>query len=114
MKNFKITTLAVAFLLTSVFAAHAQGAAMKIAFLDLSRIFDTYEKTKEYDAILEGEHNAYEKDRNEKLEKLKEAQGKLAALTEAERGWLSKNAISPTIEQSAKLAKVTCLPSFSR
>ena len=85
MKNLKIMALTTVFLLNFVFAAHAQGAAMKVAFLDLSRVFDNYGKTKEYDAILEGEQKAYEKERNEKLDKLKEAEGKLAALTEAEK-----------------------------
>ena len=86
MKSLRTTAFIILFLLTFVFGAQAQGTPFKIAFLDLSRVFDTYDKTKEYDSILEGEHKAYEKERNEKLDKLKEEEGKLAALTEAERG----------------------------
>ena len=90
MKNFRTMILTTIFLLNFVLAAHAQGAALKIAFLDLSRVFDSYGKTKEYDSVLEGEQKAYEKERNEKLDKLKEAEGKLAALTEAEKGKMSQ------------------------
>ncbi len=57
----------------------------KIGYLDLSKLFDGYQKTKEYDAALEKEQKAYETERNEKIEKLKEAQAKLALLKDEEK-----------------------------
>jgi len=58
------------------------AAELKIAFVDLSRLFDDYYKTKEYDKVLEARHNDFEAKRNEKIEKIREAQGKLALLKE--------------------------------
>jgi outer membrane protein len=60
----------------------------KVGYLDLSRIFDSYDKTKEYDGVLEEKHNTYQQQRNEKIEKFKEKQGKLALLKEDEKGKL--------------------------
>ena len=86
MKKIYMTIFVI--LLTLVFAntSFAQGAAKKIAFMDLSKIFDGYQRTKEYDAALESQHKGYETERNAKLEKLKEAQGKVALLKEEEKG----------------------------
>ena len=60
-------------------------ADVKLGYMDLSKVFDNYAKTKEYDAMLEGKHSEYEKQRNEKIEKLKEAQNKLSILKEDEK-----------------------------
>src|SRR3989338_2468477 len=54
----------------------------KIGYVDLSRLFDEYYKTQEYDQVLEKEHQEFEKLRNEKIEKIRESQGKLALLQE--------------------------------
>ena len=54
----------------------------KIATVDLSRLFDEYYKTKEYDKVLEEKSKAFEKERNDKIEKIREAQGKLELLAE--------------------------------
>ena len=61
------------------------NGSFKIGFLDLSKLFDQYEKTKQIDSILQSEHGAFEKERNAKLEKLRETQGKLALLKEEEK-----------------------------
>ena len=65
----------------SVFAQQAT----RWAYLDLSKVFDNYEKTKEYDTTLEAEHSAYEKERNAKIDKLKEAQNKMDLLKPEEK-----------------------------
>jgi outer membrane protein len=65
----------------SVPASFAEGNA-KIGYVDLSRLFDEYYKTKEYDKVLEEKSKAFEKERNDKIEKIKEAQGKLALLAD--------------------------------
>lgn len=70
---------------------NAQAQEKKIGFLDLSKIFDSYGRTREYDSVLEAEHQVYTKERDGRIEKLKEAQGKLALLKEEERKKVQKN-----------------------
>ena len=82
--KFIVLTLMGIFLLSSS-VANAQQAPKKIAFMDLSKVFDNYEKTKQSDTTLEADYNAYEKERNQQIEKLQEAQGKLALLKEDEK-----------------------------
>jgi len=57
----------------------------KVGFLDLSRIFDNYEKTKEYDKILEDQYNRYDAERKIKVEKIQEKQGKLSLMKDDEK-----------------------------
>ncbi len=64
------------FLATNAFAADG-----KMGYVDLSRLFDQYHKTKEYDKVLEAKHADYQKERGVKVDKIKEAQGKLDLLT---------------------------------
>jgi len=80
--NIMIGALIVVFLATASFA---QAQVKKIGYLDLSRIFDSYEKTKEYDNVLEEQYAQYEKERNIKVEKIQEKQGKLSLLKEDEK-----------------------------
>jgi Skp family chaperone for outer membrane proteins len=68
-------------------AAYAQKD-MKIGFVDLSRLFDEHHKTAAYDVQLEGEHKQFENTRNAKIEKIQEAQGKLALLNEDKKAQL--------------------------
>lgn len=82
MKGLKIIALSIVCAFCLTVAVEAQAADKKIGFLDLSKVFDSYGKTKDFDAALEKEHKAYEEERNTKIEKLKEAQGKLALLKE--------------------------------
>jgi len=58
---------------------------VKIGYVDLSRLFDEYYKTKEYDKVLEGEHKVYEQESKAKIEEIREAQGKLALLKEDQK-----------------------------
>lgn len=57
----------------------------KIGYVDLSRLFDDYYKTKDYDKVLDAKNSEYEKERNAKIEKVREAQGKLSVLADAEK-----------------------------
>jgi outer membrane protein len=57
----------------------------KIGYVDLSRLFDEYHKTKEYDKVLESKHSELEKIGKEKIEKIKESESKLALLKEDQR-----------------------------
>jgi len=60
----------------------------KIGYVDLSRLFDEYHKTKEYDMVLESKHGELEKIGKEKIEKIRESEGRLALLKENERKML--------------------------
>ena len=57
----------------------------KIGYVDLSRLFDEYHKTKEYDQVLEAKHSELEKAGKEKVEKIQESEGKLALLKEDQK-----------------------------
>lgn len=85
----KITMVAVLVMIAFLFAGNLRAQAAKeeksIVFVDISRIFDSHKKTKEYDTTLEAKYNEYEKERNAKLEKIRESEGKLSLLKEPER-----------------------------
>ena len=85
MKKFKIVICAVACALLFSLPAQAQGIERKVAFIDLSKLFDSFEKTKEYDAVLEKNHKGYETAREEKLTKIQEANSKLALMKAEEK-----------------------------
>ena len=92
MKSLKVLFIAVMFAFltaASVFAQSLDGK--KVGYVDLSRIFDEYGKTKEYDTVLEKKHTEYEDARNKKLDKIREAQGKLALLKEEEKAKLQES-----------------------
>ncbi len=69
-------------------AVYAQKEGGKIGYVDLSRLFDEYHKTKDYDKVLEAEHKKYEEDSKAKIEKIREEQGKLALLQEDKKAAL--------------------------
>ena len=62
----------------------------KIGYVDLSRLFDEYHVTKEYDKTLEQKHTDYEKESKEKIEKIRESQGKVALLKEDKKAEVEK------------------------
>lgn len=85
MKHFKIFSLIAIFVFLSTGAVHAKPFEGKIAFVDLSRVFNDYKRTKEYDAVLEKESTAFQEERNKMIEKIRDAQSKLALLKEDEK-----------------------------
>ena len=60
-------------------------AEEKIAIVELLRVFDEYNKTKEYDQVLEKKQETYQKEREDKLGGVKQLQEKLSLLSEEER-----------------------------
>ena len=60
-------------------------AADKFAYVDLSKIFSEYGKTKDYDKVLEGKESVYETERNKKVEEVKQLQEKIELLSEKEK-----------------------------
>ena len=88
MKSRHINSILGAVFSIFIFTVCVQAQTLdgrKFGYMNLNKVFDEYTKTKEYDAVLEGESKSYEKERSEKVEKLKELQGKLDALKEDER-----------------------------
>ena len=75
MKTVKVALISI---LVVLFSVPAFAADTKLAYVDLSKLFDEYYKTKDYDVVLEGKHKDFEKDRNAKIDAIKEAEGKLS------------------------------------
>ncbi len=63
----------------------AQAKEMKFAFVDLSRVFDNYQKTKDSDVVLQKDSQAFQTERDKMIEKIRDGQGKLALLKETEK-----------------------------
>jgi len=60
-------------------------AADKIGYVDLSRLFAEYGKTKDYDKVLNEKETAYNTEREKKVNELKQLQEKLNLLSEKEK-----------------------------
>lgn len=85
MKVLKMIIILVAVIFSFGITPTFAGDQAKIGYVDLSRLFDEYYKTKEYDKVLEAEHKVYEQDSKAKIDKLREEQGKLALLKEDQK-----------------------------
>jgi outer membrane protein len=83
MKAFKVMGLAVMFGLMA--SGIGLAADLKIAYVDLSKVFDEYQKTKEFDAVLQTEGEAFQKERDAMVQKVQDAQSKLALMSDAEK-----------------------------
>ncbi len=57
----------------------------KMAFVNISRIFDAYQKTQKYNTQLDEKYSEYEEERNKKIEEIRESEGRLSLLKESER-----------------------------
>lgn len=60
-------------------------AAEKFAYVDLSRIFGEYAKTKDYDKSLSDKQSAYETEREKKVSEIKQFQDKMNLLSDKEK-----------------------------
>jgi outer membrane protein len=60
-------------------------AADKLGYVDLSRAFSEYKKTKDYDKALGDKQNAYTTERDKKVNDIKQLQDKLNLLSEKEK-----------------------------
>ncbi len=77
MKSVKLLSMAVAFLFT---VSVVSAAEIKFAYVDMAKLFDEYGKTKDYDKVLEADNNKFQEERNKKIDKIRELQGKEAML----------------------------------
>jgi len=86
VKNYRIFFLTFIFALAFVGRVFAEGTpALKVAYVDIGKVFDEYSKTKDYDKELESKYGAYEKEHNDKLNKIKANQDKLSLLKDEEK-----------------------------
>lgn len=79
IKNILLSLFLCAFVATPALAKD------KLGYVDLSRLFDEYYKTQDYDKTLESKHKGFEDTRNEKIESIRESQGKLGLLNEEKK-----------------------------
>jgi len=68
-----------------VLMAGVSYAQDKLGYVDLSRIFSEYYKTKDYDKVLGDKQNAYESERDKKVNDVKQFQDKLNLMSDKEK-----------------------------
>ncbi|MBU0467839.1 MAG: OmpH family outer membrane protein [Candidatus Omnitrophica bacterium] len=74
------------FLLTA--NSYAQNKDGKMGYVDISRLFDSYYKTKEYDEVLNGKHTSFQEEVKNKVEEIKEKESKLVLLADDKKAGL--------------------------
>ncbi|MDD4954115.1 MAG: OmpH family outer membrane protein [Candidatus Omnitrophica bacterium] len=82
--NRKTGVLLAAILISSFCLGLAQ-AAEKFAYVDLSRAFSEYNKTKDYDKVLTDKEGVYTAERDKKVSEVKQFQDKYNLLSEKEK-----------------------------
>jgi len=92
------------FVLSLLIVVGASYAADKLAYVDLSKAFSEYEKTKGYDKVLTEKETVYDTERNKKVDEIKQFQDKMNLLSDKE-----KEAKKPEFE-----AKVKTLQEYDR
>jgi outer membrane protein len=80
----KLVVLGIAIIGLALFVGSAQ-AADKFGYIDLSRTFSEYNKTKGYDKTLSDKEKTYTEERDKKVADLKAFQDKLTLLNDKER-----------------------------
>lgn len=88
MKSLQAIALTVVMSLALTGASFAKD--MKVAYVDLSKVFDGYQKTKDYDVVLQKEAEGFQKEREAMIEKVKDGQSKLALLKDSEKQKLTE------------------------
>jgi len=77
--------LAVLVFSMTVLCSAAQAQNLKIGYMDLSKVFDSYHKTDAFDKELEAAHKKYEEQFTQKMDALNQARGRLAVLKDEEK-----------------------------
>jgi len=83
MKALKVFGLAFVFGIMTI--GLSMAADLKIAYVDLGKVFDSYQKTKEFDAVLQSEGESFQKARDGMVQKIEDAQSKLDLMKDAEK-----------------------------
>jgi len=81
----KALMILVGLILGLMFIAPLAQAADKFAYVDLSRTFSEYSKTKEYDKVLGEKETAYETERDKKVSDVKQLQDKINLLGDKDK-----------------------------
>lgn len=76
--------LAVMFFVSVIFTG-ALSAAEKFAYVDLSKIFSEYKKTKDYEKNIADKEQAYTTERDKRVNEVKQLQDKLNLLSDKEK-----------------------------
>ena len=89
MKALKVLGLALIFGFMATGMTLADG--LKIGFVDLSKVFDGYQKTKEFDAVLQSEGEKFQKQRDEMVQKIQDTQTKLDLMSDAQKSTMQSD-----------------------
>ncbi len=89
MKAVKVLGLAVVFGLMATAFGFADN--LKIGYVDLAKVFDSYQKTKEFDSVLQSEGEAFQKQRDAMIQKIQDAQNKLALMSDSQKSSMEAN-----------------------
>jgi outer membrane protein len=81
----KVTIVLCSCVLSFVLLAGLALAAEKFAYVDLSKTFSEYGKTKDYDKVLGDKENAYTAERDKKIADIKQFQDKMNLLSDKEK-----------------------------
>jgi len=81
----KLAVILAGIFLGSTLLAGGVFAADKFAYVDLSKIFSEYKKTKDYDKVLGDKEQAYTAEREKKVNEVKALQEKMNLLSEKEK-----------------------------
>lgn len=84
MKRIVTFSLILFFCIGIAFSKPVQ-AAEKLGSVDITKLFDEYQKTKEFSKALDTKVSAYEKERDGKLSDIKQMQDKINLLTDKEK-----------------------------
>ncbi len=79
-KVFNFAFLAVVFFMTGQIAAHAEGG--KQAFVDVAKVFDAYNKTKDNDRTLQQSGKKKEEERDSIVHDIRQAKDEMALLSD--------------------------------
>ena len=58
---------------------------LKIGYVELGKVFDGYQKTKEFDAVLQSEGETFQKQRDQMVQKIQDAQTKLDLMSDSQK-----------------------------
>lgn len=89
MKAVKFLMVFLGFFLMMSSVSLAQ--TVKFAHVDLAKLFDEYEKTKAYDAVLEADNTKFTEERNKKIESIKALQSKMEAVKDTEKAKIEED-----------------------
>ncbi len=86
MKRFALLLVIISLVFVWTTKLSAEDAKVgRVAFVDLSRLFDSYKKTEKYDQELEKQKEAKQAERDKKVKEIKKLQDRLALLNDKEK-----------------------------